>query len=94
MWTSWKQRKYLWAVRGDWSFDFASVMLSTGEPKRALLWARAGWLYAHHLPLLGDVCYWLAREGMRARHWADVGIMVEHQRIDRRKGMALVGMSE
>lgn len=88
------RRMRVWRCRADWSFGFAGAMVATGELNRARLWARAGWCYAHRLYPLGDWFWWLAGHGMRAHHWQDIATMAEYHRIDRRKGLALVGMAK
>lgn len=90
---SWLHRRRMnWVYRGELAFDFAGAMVATGEMERALQWARTGWCYAHHLALVGDVLWWFANEAMCRDNWRDVSVMAQYKRIDRRKGMALVGM--
>lgn len=94
MWMSWKRRKELWEIRGDMSFKFAGGLLALGEPAMALAFARAGWCYAHHLPVIGEWLYWWAKEGLEAGHWRDLAMMSRYHRIDREKGLRLVGMAK
>lgn len=90
----WKKRDWFRTQKKWLAFDVAGVMLACGERRRAVLWARAGWCYAHRLSWLGDVLFRLAKEGMRKQHWEDVLVMSRFNRVDRKKGLALVGMKE